>query len=679
MSAQDFFLLSVLLAVAGAIAALLLNRYGRVANIVTGVSGFVAALLGLVAGMSVLITGQGFKLLLDAGLPFARLVFNVDQLSAFMVVVICFLTLAVSLYSIKYLDEYLTKNPGVLGCLINLFIASMLLVVTVGNAFYFLIFWEVMTLASYFLVIYEQDKQSLRAGFLYFLVAHAGTALIMLAFLLLYQAAGSFDFDAFRVIKLAPAAASLVFVLAFIGFSAKAGAVPLHFWLPEAHSAAPSNVSSLLSGVMIKTAIYMIIRVCVEFLGAGPWWWGFVVLLIGVISTVLGPIYALTQHDIKRLLAFHSVEYVGIILMGVGAGMLGLALNNPVIGVIGLMAALYHLLNHAVFKGLLFLGAGSAIYRTHTRDMNHLGGLAKLMPWTALVFFIGAVAISAIPPLNGFVSKWFIYQSLFGLGVSGDFMDKVFVPLFAMLLALAGAGTAMCMVKAYGSTFSGLARGQHAREAKEVPALMLIGKGILAVGTVLFGLGAPLIAPRIATAVSSALRLAPVSVTDGALQVFPGIPAQATLATPIIAVLFVLLLLVPIAIVVITGGAKAGVRVDATPWAAGYKYTPQTFIAPRSFGQPVQTIFQRLLPGKIASREHGHPYGPTPGKYFKRLEYNNQIEDVWERYLMTPVAKAVTWLSQKVQVLQGGNLRVYCLYIIITLVVLLIAIDILNL
>lgn len=674
MDAQNLLLLSIFLAVAGGLAALALNKSGELANQITGWSAFAAGLAGLTSGIMVLVTGQGFKLELAGGFPFTTFVLQVDRLSAFMIVVISFLVLAVSLYSIKYLDEYLEKNPGVLGFLINLFIASMLLVVTVGNALYFLIFWEVMTMVSYFLVIYEQDKLSMRAGFLYFLVAHGGTALIMLAFLLLYKQAGSLDFDAFRTASLDPKISSIIFVLAFIGFAAKAGAVPLHFWLPEAHSAAPSNVSSLLSGVMIKTAIYMIIRVCIEFLGAETWWWGFVVLVVGVVSTVLGPLYALTQHDIKRLLAFHSVEYIGIILMGVGAGMLGIALDKPVIVVVGLMAALYHLFNHAIFKGLLFLGAGSVIYRTHTRNMEELGGMAKLMPWTALFFFMGGVAISAIPPLNGFVSKWFIYQSLFSIGLNGDAVDKTFVPLFAMLLALAGAGTAMCIVKAYGVTFTGLFRGHHPlKEAKEVPAEMLAGKGILAAGTILAGLGAPLLAPQIATAVATVLEKPPAAVSSG-LLVFPGAATQATLSTPLVALLFAVLLLVPVVVVMATGGGKAGSRIDATPWAAGYKYTSQMAVQPRSFGQPVQSLFRSVLYAHTTYQEHG----ATPGKYFKQVNYQVEMEDVWDKFFLKPLAQSIAWFSHRVQILQGGNLRVYCLYIIITLAVLLIALEVLN-
>ncbi len=669
MGAQDLLLLAVFLYVAGAVAALIFNNSGRFANCITSLSAFAASLAGIASALLVL-TGSGFRLDAPGWIPFTRFTMEVDQLSAFMVLVISFLAAAVSLYSFSYLEEYSRKNPGVLGFLINLFIASMILVVTVGNGFYFLIFWEIMTLVSYFLVIYEQDREALRAGFLYFLVAHAGAVLIMLSFILFFIITGSFDFAVFRTAKLTPVLSSVLFVLAFVGFSAKAGAVPLHFWLPEAHSVAPSNVSSLLSGVMIKTAIYGIIRVCMDFLGAGGWWWGFLVLVVGIISAVLGMVYALTQHDLKRLLAFSSIENIGIILMGVGAGMLGLALNKPLLVGLGLMAGLYHLLNHATFKGLLFLGAGSVIYRAHTRNLEELGGLAKVMPVTAFIFLVGATSIAAIPPLNGFVSKWFIYQSLFTLGMSGGFADKVFMPLFAMLLAMTGALTAMCFVKAYGVTFTGPFRSEHGEKAREAPFPMLLGKAILGLGCVVFGLGAPLIAPRIMSVVASLLNTGAVPVS-AALTVFPGDVGQAALSTPLIALLLIGFLVLPLLLLVLYGGAGVGSRLDPTPWACGYKYIPQMTYSSHAFAQPLQIIFRPLYLFSATLKE----FGATAGAYFStRVAYLVQVEDMWEKFIGKPLARGVQGLGRLVQLLQLGNVRLYCTYIIITLVILLAAV-----
>jgi hydrogenase-4 component B len=354
-----------------------------------------------------------------------------------------------------------------------------------------------------------------------------------------------------------------------------------------------------------------------------------------------------------------------------------MAINQPSVAVLGLMAAFYHLLNHAVFKGLLFLGAGSVIYRAHTRNMEELGGLAKLMPWTSVLFLIGGIAISAVPPLNGFVSKWFIYQSLFSLGLNGNPLDRALAPLFAMLLAMAGASTAMCIVQAYGVTFLGPARTTHATQAREVPGSMILGKGILAAGAVLFGLGAPLIAPQIGAAVVAAIQQPAVTLASGT-QVFPGSAAQAALDLPLVAVLLVILLLVPVVVVALMHGSRAGRRIDATPWAAGYGYNPRMAVAPRSFGQPVQNLFQWLHLPDVSFREHDHRFGASTPKYFKQVSFSIHLEDVWQRFILKPISQAVGWAGNTIQILQSGNLRLYVLYIIIMLAILLAAVELLD-
>ncbi|HHW41738.1 MAG TPA: hydrogenase 4 subunit B [Syntrophomonadaceae bacterium] len=666
MDARGFFSLAVFLYTAGGLLALLFNRAARTANLITGLSACMASISGIISAILVFTTGAGFSINASGWLPLTRFIIDVDQLSAFMVLVICFLAAATSLYSISYLNEYKQKNPGLLGLLYNLFIASMVLVVTVGNALYFLIFWEVMTLVSYFLVIYERDQRSINGGFLYFLVAHAGTSLIMVALLVFSAKTGSFDFSAFRKANLSPVLSSVIFVLAFTGFSAKAGAVPLHFWLPEAHSAAPSNVSSLLSGVMIKTAIYGIIRVCVDFLGAGYWWWGFLVLAVGTVSAVLGVIYALAQHDIKRLLAFHSVENIGIILMGVGTGIIGLATGNPALMTLGLLAGLYHTFNHAVFKGLLFLGAGSVLYRTHTRNFEELGGLARKMPFTALFFLTGAISISALPPLNGFVSEWFTFQSLLSMGVRGGLADKFWGPLFAALLALASALTAMCFVKTYGITFAGPFRTSKAEVAVEVPFSMILGKFLLAIGCLVLGLGAPALAPRIAGMATDLVGSKTVSVATG-LTTFAGNPAQGMLSTPLLSVLLAGLLFLPLLIVAVFGRSGSHPRIDPTPWACGYRYEPAMACTARSFAQVMQSIFHPLYTVKTSFKGK-----KAAGEYFQTsLVYEVQEDDMWTRYCGRPLARGVLSLSRTLQNLQMGNVRFYCFYIIAVLVILL--------
>lgn len=670
MSVQQLFLLSILLYIAGAVASLALNRAGKMANYASGISAFVAASAGMASAISVLARGTGFTVEAVGVIPFARLIFQVDIFSAFMVLVISLLAAATAIYSLSYQEEYIGRGAGVLGFLNNIFIASMVLVVTSGNVFYFLVFWELMTLASYFLVSFEQEnKEAVDAGFLYFLVAHAGTAMIMLSFFIFFLSTGSFDFASFRSANLSPVTKNLAFLLAFFGFGAKAGIIPLHIWLPRAHPAAPSNVSALLSGVMIKTAIYGILRVGVDFLGSSVWWWGLTVLAFGAISAVVGVLYAISENDLKRLLAYSSIENVGIILMGAGVGMMGVASGHPVLGVLGLLAGLYHLINHAVFKGLLFLGAGSVIYRLHTKNMEEMGGLARKMPWTGCTFLAGALSISAIPPLNSFVSEWFIYQSLFMASTGSFIAVRALSPLFAVMLALTGALAAMCFVKAYGVTFAGTSRSVRAQEAREVPVPMLAGKAFLAAGCIALGLGAPVVAPYIVKVASALLGTSPVRVSNG-LLVFPASSSQAVLSTPLMLFLLVGLVTLPLLIVALQGGMQAGRRIDAEPWACGYKYSPRMVYASAAFAQPLHVLFHSAY--WLRSTLEGPGYAIA--SYCKgALAYLARMESMWEDYIYVPLARGTVNLSKRVQALQTGNIRLYCVYIILTLVVLLIA------
>jgi hydrogenase-4 component B len=528
-----------------------------------------------------------------------------------------------------------------------------------------------MTLTSYFLVIFEQEKkESVEAGYLYFLIAHIGTALIMLGFFVLYKSTGSFDFALFGNTTLPQATKDLVFLLAFFGFGAKAGIVPLHIWLPRAHPAAPSHASALLSGVMIKTAVYGIIRLCVMLLGASAWWWGFVVLLFGALSAVLGILYALSERDLKRVLAYSSVENIGIILMGIGAGMVGIAIGLPLLAAIGFLAALYHTINHAVFKGLLFMGAGAVIYRTHTHNMNEMGGLARLMPWTGVIFLTGAMAISAIPPLNGFVSEWFLYQALF-LGSRGDpGMLRIFGPIFAMLLGFVGAMVAMCFVKAYGTVFSGPPRSRHASGATEVPVSMLLGMGILALGAVVLGLGAPLVTPVVGTIAAGIASLAPMTVASGT-QVFAAQASQAVLSTPFIFILLIGLLTVPVVAVVALGGARAGRKSAAEPWACGYDYSPQMSVSAGNFAQPMLLAYQPLYRLRAMAQIPLHKIAALASKLQSGLP---AAEPVLERGLSRPLISGAQYVGRRIQAMHMGDVRAYCLYIFAALAILLIVI-----
>ena len=670
MESIHLLLVSVSIFGAAAMLSLLLKRWSVLARYVSGILAMAASVVGGLAAIQIFTHGPA-SLAFCGPAGFGQLAFAMDGFSALMVAIISVLAFATSLYSIAYVEEYDTRGAGDLGFFNNLFIAAMLLVVSVANAFYFLIFWESMTLASYFLVIFEHDKkESVSAGYLYFLIAHIGTALIMLAFLVLYKQTGGFDFDSFRGASLPQATKGLVFLLAFFGFGAKAGIVPLHIWLPRAHPAAPSHASALLSGVMIKTAVYGMVRLSVDLLGASNWWWGLMVLVFGALSAVLGILYALDERDLKRLLAYSSVENIGIILMGVGVGMIGMAIQRPELAVIGLLAALYHTVNHALFKGLLFMGAGAVIHRTHTHDMNEMGGLARLMPWTGLAFLIGALSISAIPPLNGFVSEWFLFQALF-LGSAADpGVLKVLGPIFAMLLGLVGAMVAMCFVKAYGATFTGPRRSPHAEQAREVPGAMLAGMGILALGAIFLGLGAPLVTPFIG-GIAAGLAHAPAEILANGMRVLPAAGSQAFLSTPAVFVLLAGLLIVPFIVVLYLRGFRAGQKYAAQPWACGYGYRFEMGVSAGDFAKPMRLAYQPLFGLRPLAQK------PLDGIAALTRQIDAVLpraEPFLERTMSRPIVSSVQYLARRIQGLQMGDVRTYCLYIFVALAVLLVVI-----
>ncbi|SKA17338.1 hydrogenase 4 subunit B [Consotaella salsifontis] len=668
MTPLEFLGLSLALSLIGAFASLILGRSETLASGIASVAGVLAAASGLGAGLLSL-TGPVSTLALDGPYPFAHFVLRLDPLAGLMVAVISLLSLVAWIYGLAYVREYSGRGVGGMGFFMHLFIASMMLVVTADNAFWFLIFFEMMSLASYFLVIFDEDKNAVGAGFLYFFVAHAGSVLIMAAFFLLANAAGSFDFEAFRHVSLSAPMASTVFVLGFLGFGAKAGMIPLHIWLPKAHPAAPSHASALMSGVMIKIGIFGIVKVALDLLGGGQpmLWWGVLVLAFGAVSSVLGVVYALAEHDIKKLLAYHSVENIGIILLGVGTGMIGLAEGQPVLAVLGLMAGLYHLVNHAVFKGLLFLGAGSVIFRVHTKDMEEMGGLAKTMPWTALSFLVGALAISAIPPLNGFVSEWYTYQGLFAAALSGSFLVQFATPIAAVMLALTGALAVMCFVKAYGVIFAGPSRSAHAAHATEAPAPMVTGMVVLALACVCLGLAAPWIAPVIGGIASATLGLPTTTLADGALLI-PGAASTTVLSTPLIAILLLALATLPIVVKAMFSGTRIARRRSDAPWAAGYLPDIRMALTAKSFAQPIRMFFVPLY--AVRKSVAGAWSHITIG--FENFVCLARRTEPWaDTRFVDPVTRGVTVTGRWMQVIQGGDFRIYCLYIVGALIVLL--------
>src|SRR5258707_1360947 len=473
---------------------LLLHSKQRLANLFSFGTGAVAALAGLWAACAALASGATTPslTLLEHQIPFIKFTIRLDPLSAFFLLIVSLLGLALSIFSLGYAKGfYGRKNVGVLGAFFNALLLATTVTFVADNVWLFLIAWEIMALTAYCLVSFEHEQAETRdAGVLYFIMSHIDAGCVILGFLLLFQASGDYSFASLHHIgaSMSPTKRDAAFVLFLLGFGIKAGIVPLHIWLPVAHPVAPSNVSALMSGVIIKTGIYGMTRVWFDFLGATPLWWGVTVLTAGTISAVLGVLYALMEHDLKRLLAYHSIENIGIILMGLGAALMFLHGNHTALATLALIAGLYHTLNHASFKGLLFLGAGAVLHATHTRNMEEMGGLAKRMPQTALFFLVGAVAISALPPLNGFVSEWLTYQALLqGFGTT-ESLTRLIFPLSGAMLALTGALAAACFVKAFGITFLAQPRSDHAAQAHEAAPSMRLGMGLLAAACVALGL-----------------------------------------------------------------------------------------------------------------------------------------------------------------------------------------------
>ncbi|NGZ61057.1 MAG: hypothetical protein CV081_11230 [Nitrospira sp. LK265] len=462
---------------------------------------------------------------------------------------------------------------------------------------------------------------------------------------------------------------TLAFLMALIGFGTKAGIVPLHVWLPYAHPAAPSHISALMSGVMIKTAIYALIRVYFDFLGGQfPWWWGFTVLFLGATSALLGVMYALMEHDLKRLLAFHSVENIGIILLGIGSGMIFHSYGLKELAALGLVAGLYHTINHAMFKALLFLGAGSLLYATHVRNIEEYGGLLRRMPWTGICFLIGAVSISALPPTNGFVSEWLIFQSLFLSYQLPTAFLKLMLPIAAAILALTGVLALACFAKAFGISFLALPRSTHARHAEEVPAPMRVGMGILAVFCVVLGVAPMVILPLLDQVVAP---LAGISIQGKVLAMDGWALAPvnvdfSSLSTPTLALLLMALALLGWGLAVTFGGHRRKRRYKT--WGCGINLTPRMEYTATGFVQPIKRVFSTV-------------YQPTvkletefldESRYFaKRRRFEFHIEPIFEKYLYDPLVAFFTTLADRLRVIQAGSLHLYLTYIFVTLILLL--------
>jgi len=633
---------------------------------------FIAGMADVVAGGWALLANLIVTDQLALGLPWLEWHLRLDPLSGFFLVLLGTLVTATSLYGPSYTREYTHGEAPQplppLGVFTATFVLGMQMLLLADDALVFMIFWEIMSLSGYFLVVYQHQHAANRhAAFLYLLLAHVGALVILLAFGVLAAFGGGLTFAQMRAAPLSPLWATLAFAFAFLGFGTKAGMVPLHVWLPDAHPVAPSHISALMSGVMLKMGIYGIIRVSYDLIGEVRWEWGVAMLIVGTASALLGVLYALMQHDLKRLLAYHSIENIGIILMGLGMSMIFLGSGHPLLGTLGLVAALYHTLNHALFKGLLFLGAGAVLYRTHERDLEHMGGLIQRMPVTAFMFLVGSVAISALPPFNGFVSEWLTFQTALQAPALDNGVLRMIMPIAAALLALTGALAAACFVKAFGIAFLGRPRSRHVAHAREVPRGMLLGMGLLAVLCLVLGiLPVPMIeamAPITQLLVHSAL---PSATAQGWLWLTPVSPDVASYSAPF--VMLALILVFGLGYLFLKRGAVPTRR--CSPWDCGFgQLNHRMEYTSTAFTQPIRRIFGAVW--KVEESVETSTVGVGPIRRVTGINHYLHVQDWSWLKVYLPIGSLVLEAARRIGFIQTGSIHTYLKYSFWTLIFLL--------
>jgi hydrogenase-4 component B len=583
---------------------------------------------------------------------------RLDGLGLLFAVVVLGISAPVTLYAIghRHHDRLAYRGSGEL---FGLFVLSMLGVALAGDAFTFLIAWETMSLVSFALVLADHRRSEVRrAGWVYLVMTHTATACITVAFLLLARHSGSLAFNDWAAAagSLDPVSAGLIFALGLIGFGTKAGVIPVHVWLPRAHPVAASAVSALMSGVMIKLGIYGLVRLGFEWLAPGPLWWGALVIVLGAVSACLGVLYALMQHDLKRLLAYHSVENIGIILLGLGVALAARSAGDDLVVMIGLSAALFHVVNHAVFKSLLFLGAGAIESAVGTRELERLGGLIHRMPATAVAFLVGSAAISGLPPLNGFASEWLTLQALFGLGRALGASLLAIVPLIAGgALALTAALALACFVKAFGISFLAMPRSAEASSAHEVGRLELAAMATLAAACVVLGLAAAPVVAAIAVLLQASVLAAPRAISSVA-------PAGARLFVPGLAVAILGLGALALGLPRLLGPSR--VRRGGT-WASGRVLRANNQYSAAAFAKPIRLMFADIV-RPVREVDIVHRAG---SRFVASVHYRSHIAPIFERYVYRSVTDALVVGSHAVRRAQNGSLQTYLAYLFVALLI----------
>ena len=650
----------LLIGVAGVLALRRLTLVARVLFPLGGTFGLALAGIALSAALS-----SPEVAVLPIGLPGLPFHFRLDSLSAFFLIVIGSVSAGVSAFAAGYFRKGEGTPPGLLAFEYHLFLASMALVVVADDAYAFMVMWETMALSSFFLVTANHRIVEIqRAGYLYLLIAHIGAIGILLCFGVLQANTGDYTFANMRAQQLSPFWASLAFLLALFGFGAKAGILPLHVWLPEAHPAAPSPVSALMSGVMLKTAIYGVLRVFFDLLDTPLWWWGLLLLVVGLATALFGVVFAAVQVDMKRLLAYSSIENIGLLFAAIGLAVLFSAYGMQPMAALALTAVLYHVAGHAFFKSLLFVGTGAVLHATGERNLGKLGGLIRTMPWVAWAMLVGVLASAGLPPLAGFVSEWLLLQSfLFSPALPSAFLNML-IPVVAALIALIAALAGYTMVKFFGIIFLGQPREEKLALARDASGWERIGMAWLVCGCVLLGLFPvqfiALIDPVTRSLIGAGMAdtvaaggwlLVPVAIeraSYGPAIFLLGVAASFALAFVLVRTLY------------------HGRLRRAAPWDCGYPWqNARMQDTAEGFGQPIRQIFEPFF---RMERELPTPFDTEP-------RYRVSVGDHFWHWLYLPLARAVEHLASVIGLLQQGRIAVYLLYSFATLIAVLVVVK----
>ena len=661
---------SILLYILSAMGAIVFIKRQVICNLLCNVICIIASLFGIAASVLYFISGSGSITIgmMKTSIPFLYADLKVDFLSMFFILSLSILVLCVSIYSISYVAHYIgKKNVGIFHFLYATFILSMLLVFTSANAVFFYVSWEVMSVASYFLVTFDSEhKETQKAGTLYIIMTHIAASFLLIGFAMVYSYTNSFDLFG-SAAAIPDSAKNIMFILFLIGFGTKAGVIPFHIWLPYAHPAAPSNISALMSGMMIKTGIYGLIRIVFCFLGIEHTWWGVLLLCLGAVSLVLGIAYAFIEKNVKRLLALSSVENIGVILIGLGICFLATAQDKQMIAGLALAAALIHTFNHALFKGGLFLGAGAIQYSTHTKQMEELGGLIKKMPVTAVLMLCFSLAVSSILPFNGFIGEWLTYQSLFANIQGGEGGLNILLILTVGAMGLAAALAAACFVKLFGISFLGLPRSEHAANAKEVPLTMKIGMGILGLLCLLLGLFPSSILNLIEKVILSVEGHSVTGHLQGEFLITycPLNIAQGSISPLAITIAVIILTLLSLLVIRIIGGPYVERKYGT--WDCGFSaLNARTQYSATGFSKPIKIVFRVLYRASRKTKLTGDL------KYFpESITYTTSSESILEKYFYQPIYARIKLFSKRTKFrIQTGHVHNYLFYIFLVILIL---------